>query len=155
MADLSTTYTLACGTNSLVFNNGDLNDGSDLYWISQIEGLDGAPIRAPVDNAPQAHGGIVHTFWKGPRHITFEGSIVIQSVPFGFPCLTERNQLEQDLIDILECMIQTDGTLTWQPDGQSSHTLTVRHDVQLQFTPQENYAIMGFVFGLVAADPDF
>ena len=126
-----------------------------MYWISGIEGLDGSSIRAPIDNAPQAHGGIVHGFWKGPRHITFEGSILIQSVAWGGSCLVERNAMEEDLIDALEACLQADGTLTWTPAGLSARSLTVRHDVPLQFTPQENYMIMGFVFGLVAADPDW
>lgn len=157
MADLATTYTLTTSGGTIVFNDGDLGTTDDLYWIASIEGLDGAPIRAQVDNAPQAHGGIVHTFWKGPRHVTIEGSILIQSVPWGGYCLPQRNAMEDDLRIALESIIQTDGTLSWTPAGLDStgRALTVRHDVQLQFTPQENYAIMGFVFGLVSAASDW
>lgn len=155
MADLATIYTLTTPGGAISFNNGDLRTLDDLYWIAQIEGLDGAPVRLQTDNAPQSHGGIVHTGWKGPRHITMEGSILIQSVPWGGSCLTERNAMEEALRVALESIIQADGTLAWIPAGQGARSLTVRHDVQLQYTPQENYMIMGFVFGLVAADPDW
>jgi hypothetical protein len=155
MADLACTYTLTTSGGTIIFNDGDLYTTDDLYWISQIEGLDGPTLRAQVDNAPQAHGGLVHTFWKGPRHITMEGAILIQSVPWGGSCLVERNEMEDDLRVALESIIQTNGTLSWTPAGQSAHSLAVRHDVQLQFTPQENYMIMGFVFGLVSASADW
>lgn len=155
MADLSCLYTLTTPGGTITFNDGDLHTTDDLYWISTIEGLDGAALRAQVDNAPQAHGGLVHTFWKGPRHVVMDGAIVIQSVPWGGDCLVERNDMEENLRVSLESIIQADGTLAWTPSGQAARSLTVRYDVQLQYTPQENYMIMGFTFGLVAADPDW
>lgn len=155
MADLSCVYTLACPGGTVYFNDGDLHTLDDLYWIATIAGLDGAPIRAQVDNAPQAHGGIVHTFWKGARHITMEGSILIQSVPWGGSCLNERNHMEEVLRAALESTLQANGTLSWTPTGQAARSLTVRNDVPVEYTPQENYLIMGFTFGLVSADPDW
>jgi hypothetical protein len=155
VADLAAVYTLTTPGGTITFNNGDLHTLDDLYWITQIQGLDGAPIRATIDDAPQAHGGLVHNFWKGARHVTMEGVILIQSVPLGAPCLEERNELEDDLRVALESLLQADGTLTWTPDGGSARSLTVRHDVPLEYTPQENYAVMGFTFGLVSANPDF
>lgn len=156
MADLAAVYTLTTPAGTISFNDGDLRTLDDLYWISEIEGLDGAQIRAQVDNAPQTHGGIVHTFWKGPRQVTMQGAIIVQSVPFGAYCLPVRNEMEQDLRVALESIIQADGTLSWTPAGAAStKSLTVRHNIRLDFSPQENYVIMGFVFGLIAADPDF
>lgn len=156
MADLTCTYTLATPGGTITFNNGDLHTLDDLYWIAAIEGLDGAPIRAQIDNAPQTHGGIVHTFWRGPRHIGFQGSILIQSVPWGGSCLVERNDMEEDLRVALESTLQDNtGTLSWTPAGQSARSLTVRCDIPVQYTPQEDYMIVGFVFGLVSADPDW
>lgn len=155
MADLACLYELVTPARTINFNDGDLRTTDDLYWISQIEGLDGPPLRLQTDNAPQSHGGIVHTGWKGPRHITMEGAILIQSVPWGGSCLAERNAMEEDLRIGLESIIQTDGTLTWTPAGLSTRVLAVRHDVQLQYTPQESYMIMGFVFGLVSASADW
>lgn len=155
MADLSCVYELSTPSGSIFFNNGDLRTNDDLYWISEIEGLDGPTIRAQVDNAPQAHGGIVHTFWKGPRQVTMQGAIVVQSVPFGAACLTVRNSMEDDLRAALESILQADGLLIWTPEGQSQRTLTVRHNIRLDFTPQEGYVIMGFTFGLISASADW
>lgn len=155
MADLACVYTLSTPGGTIRFNDGDLKTLDDLYWIANIAGLDGAPIRAQVDNAPQAHGGIVHTFWKGPRHVTMEGSILIQSVPWGGFCLVERNEMEDDLRVALESTVQSSGTLSWTPAGQSAHTLTVRNDIPVEFTPQEGYVITGFTFGLVSASSDW
>lgn len=155
MADLSCVYNLTTPAGTILFNNGDLHTLDDLYWIADINGLDGVPIRAPIDNAPQNDGGHIHTFWKGPRHVTFEGAILIQSVPIGGNCLAERNALEHNLRVALESILQVDGTLTWTPTGLTERSLTVRHDVQLEYSPQNDYAIMGFVFGLVSANPDW
>lgn len=155
MADLATIYTLATPGGTIVFNNGDLHTLDDLYWITQIQGLDGAPIRAPIDPAPQAHGGLIHNFWKGPRHVTMEGVILVQSVPLGGHCLTIRNAMESALRVALESTLQANATLAWTPTGGAASTLTLRNEVPLEYTPQENYAVMGFTFGLVAADPDF
>jgi len=155
VADLAAIYTLTTPGGTIIFNNGDLHTLDDLYWITNIDGLDGAPIRATIDNAPQAHGGLVHNAWKGPRHINMEGVILVQSVPIGGACLEVRNDMEEDLRAALESLLQADGTLAWTPDGQSARSLTIRHDVPLDYSPQENYAVMGFTFGLVAADPDW
>lgn len=155
MADLACRYTLTTPVGDIVFNDGDLHTRDDLYWISEIEGLDGPPIRSQVDNAPQADGGIVHTAWKAARQITMQGAILIQSVPWGAACLAERNAMEKELREALESIIRANGTLSWTPEGDSLHTLTVRHNIQLNYDPQEGYLIMGFVFGLIAANPDW
>lgn len=155
MADLATVYTLTTPGGTITFNDGDLHTLDDLYWIATIEGLDGASIRAPVDNAPQAHGGIVHTFWKGPRHITFQGHILIQSVQWGGSCLVERNAMEEALRIALESTHQSNATLAWTPAGLSARSLTVRNDIPVEYTPEESYMIMGFTFGLVSAASDW
>ena len=155
MADLSCVYTLATPGGTISFNDGDLHTLDDLYWIQTIQGLDGAPIRAPIDNAPQAHGGLVHAFWRGPRHITMEGVIFVQSIPLGGPCLTIRNAMEDALRVALESTHQANATLSWTPTGGSAKTLTVRNDIPVEYAPQENYAIVSFTFGLVAANPAF
>lgn len=155
MADLACVYTLSTPGGTVSFNDGDLHTTDDLYWIANIDGLDGAPIRAQVDNAPQAHGGIIHTFWKGPRRVTIEGSILVQSVRWGGSCLVVRNEMEDDLRVALESTHQSSGTLSWTPSGQSARSLTVRNDIPVDFTPQEGYMIMGFTFGLVSAASDW
>lgn len=155
MADLVCVYTLTTPGGTIRFNDGDLHTHDDLYWIATIGGLDGAPIRAQVDNAPQAHGGIVHTFWKGPRHITFDGAILIQSVPWGGSCIEEMNGMEDDLRVALESTLQSSGTLSWTPAGDSAHSLTVRNEIPVEYSPQEGYMIRQFTFGLVSASSDW
>lgn len=155
MADESVVYELASlDEGTIYFNNGDLHSFDDVYWIQNINGLDGAPIRAPIDNKPQAFGGIIHPFFMGPRQITFEGVILIQSVPFGGACLAVRNQMEIDLRRVLENMMTQDGLLTWTPTGQAVHTLAIRYNVPIEYSPAENYAIKAFTFGVVAEQPD-
>lgn len=158
MADLTVQYVLATPGGTITFNDGDLRDGTDKYWIQNITGLDGAGIRTPIDNVPFGDGGIVHDFWKGPRHVVFEGVLITESVgfpSFGDDCITVQNEMEEDLIDVLESIIRADGTLSWTPLGLSARSLTVRHDVTLEFSAIEQYALKQFTFGLVAADPNW
>jgi len=155
LADLTVHYHLVTGAGTIVFNNGALKSLTDLYWIQSIQGLDGAPIRAPVDNVGFGDGGLVHTFWKGARRITFDGMIFIQSVGIGGDCRAPLNAMEEALRAATESILAVDGTLTWTPVGQSARSLTVRTEVPLDCQPQENYALRSFSFGLVAANPDW
>lgn len=160
MSDLGTTYTLTTpgAAPDIVFNNGDFGDGQDKYWIQNISGLDGPPIRAPIDNKPFGDGGILHTFRKGPRHVVVEGVLVTESVGWpssGDACRQQQNEMEEDLIDALDAIMAADGTFAWTPLGLSSRSLTVRHDVTVEFVSIENFILKQFTFGLVAADPNW
>lgn len=128
---------------------------SDIYYITSIRGLDGAPIRAPVDNAPQAHGGLVHNFWKGPRLFVVDGLILVQSTTIGNSMRIIRNQMEEDLFDALEAVLQADGTWAWTPAGEAGRSLTVRNNVPLETDYSDNNTVKTFSFGLIAANPDF
>jgi hypothetical protein len=155
MADLIVAYTLSTGAGTIVFNNGNLKDGTDKYWIQTINGLDGPVIRAPVDNRPMLDGGIVHDFWKGPRHPVFNGVILIESVSLD-GCQGVRDDMEDDLRDALDSILRADGTLSWTPtNGGGTRSLTVRYEVPVDFQPIEDYALDSFTFGLIAADPDW
>lgn len=157
MADYSTTYTLSTGAGTIVFNNGQLGGGSldDLYWIATINGLDGPTIRTSIDDVPFGHGGLLHKFWKGPRHPVLEGNLVVQSVPFGnSQCQEILNGMEAALNAALDSILQTDGTLSWTPTGGAPQSLPVRYEVQVDIQPQENYALRSFNFGLVSSAPD-
>ena len=79
MADVSAAYTLTTSGGTITFNNGTLGDGSDKFWLTSVQGLDGPVIRAPVDLVPFGDGGIVHTFRKGPRRPVFDGMLLIES----------------------------------------------------------------------------
>lgn len=158
MADLSAIYTLTTPGGVIIFNDGELRDGQDKYWLSNIQGLDGSNIRAPIDNVPFGDGGIVHDFWKGPRHVLIEGTFVHESVGFpgsGNACRQKRNEMEETLRAALESILRDDGTLAWTPLGLAARSLTVRHDVTFEAPETENYTLKTFTFGLVAADPEF
>lgn len=158
MPDLGAEYTLTTPGGTITFNDGDLQDGTDKYWLMNIQGLDGPGIRAPIDNVPFGDGGLVHSFWKGPRHVVLEGVLITESVGWpsaGDACRQRQNEMEEDLIDALESILQANGTLAWTPLGLAARSLTVRHDVTLEFSAIENFALKQFTFGLVAADPNW
>lgn len=158
MADYSCTYTLTTPGGTIVFNDGQLGGGSkdDLFWISNTQGLDGPTLRVPVDDVPFGHGGIVHRSWKGPRHPILEGSLVVQSVPFGSGgCQAILNEMEEDLNAALDSILApTSGTLAWTPAGGSPKSLTVFYEVALDIEPENGYVTRAFNFGLVSESAD-
>lgn len=151
MADVAVQYTLSTSGGNITFNDGT----DDQFYITEIQGLGTPSIRTPIDNAPQAHGGLVHNFWKGPRHIIVEGIFLITSVPQGTQCQAIRNDMEEELRAALDSIYQADGTLTWTPVGQAARSLSVRHEIPLECPHIENYLLRAFNFGLVAANPDW
>jgi hypothetical protein len=155
MADLIVTYTLTTPGPDITFNSGTLGDGTDKYWIQTIQGLDGPQIRAPVDPVPFGDGGIVHTFWKGPRRVLFDGILLLD--PSNCVDAQERwNILTNNLKAALASIIAADGTLSWDETGAvGSQSLTVRNEVPLDTRPTDNYYSRTFSFGLIseAADP--
>src|SRR5574337_1424944 len=152
MADYVAVYTLG----SISFNNGTLFEGSttDLYWIANITGLDGPTIRAPIDDVPFGDGGLIHTFWKGPRHVVIEGSLIVQSTDQN-GCQAVFNDMEDALKSELDSILDSAGTLSWTPAGGSAQSLSVYYEVPAVFAPTDNYRLRSFTFGLVspAADP--
>lgn len=157
MADLSVPYDLATPNGTINFNDTGIDKfnmlgGPDEFYITDIKGLDQAPIRTPQDNRPQTDGGLIHPFFKGPRHITIEGCLIIRSTRIQNTIRTIRNQMEDELLDALNSILQTDGTLTWTPAGQSQRQLNVRSEIPCDFSGIE---LKAFTFGLVAANPDW
>jgi hypothetical protein len=154
VADVSTTYTLTTGGGTIVFNNGVLGDGTDKYWLTAIQGLDGPVIRAPVDLVPFGDGGLVHTFRKGPRRVVFDGMLLIESSTSQSACMTLRNALVADLEVALDSMLTVEGTLDWTPAGQVALSLDMYYEIGLSITYSDNYAVANFNFGLVSAAAD-
>src|SRR5688572_6606002 len=148
MADISTQYVLTTPGPDITFNAGTLNDGTDKYWLTSVQGLDGPAIRAPVDLVPFGDGGIVHTFRKGPRRATFDGMLLIESSTSQADCQELRNDLVEDLLDALASIIQASGTLAWTPVGQAAQTLVVYNEVPLDIRYTDNYTVSTFSFGL-------
>lgn len=153
MADIASTYLLDTPSTDITFNNGALDDGQNLYWITNIEGLDGPPLRTPVDPRPQTDGGLVHPFFFGPRNILIEGVLLIQSTFIQDNIRIIRNTMEASLLAAHMAIKSADGSLVWTPAGQAQRTLTVRGDVPVQFRHIDDYRNLSFAFGLVAADP--
>jgi hypothetical protein len=153
MPDLAVPYTLVTPAGTVVFNDGD----ADQFYIQDIQGLDGAPIRAPVDDAPFTDGGLSYNFWKGARHIVFDGMFLVTSVP---PCpaaVAIWNEMMDELreaLDSISATIADTGTLSWSPTGLGlTRTLVVRNDVALETSPDQNYQARTFTFSLRADDP--
>lgn len=154
MADIAAIYTLNVpAATDILFNNGDLGDGGDHYWLTNLEGLDGPPIRAPIDNRPQTDGGLVHDFYFGPRHVLVEGFFLIQSTDVQQQILSIRNDMETALLAAHMDILRADGTWGWTPYGETARSLTVRGDVPVQYRHVDNFVTLAFAFGLVAADP--
>lgn len=78
------------GVGEAVFNNLDgtssaLGPGPLLggipagngYWITSIDGNDGAPIRNPVTNRPHTHGAIAHMFKRSGTVVTVAGEFIV------------------------------------------------------------------------------
>jgi hypothetical protein len=155
MADVSVEYRLATNVGDIIFNDGVLGDGTDKYWLTSINGLDGPVIRAPVDLVPFGDGGIVHTFRKGPRRVVFDGMLLIESSRSQADCMTLRNDLVAALEAGLDSMLTSSGDLHWTPSGQSAIRLRLFYEVGLSITYSDNYAVANFNFGLVSewSDP--
>lgn len=154
MADLATTYTYTAPGGTIIFNNGDLGDGTDKFWLQSIQGLDGPNVRAPVDPVPMGNGSLLHSFWLSGRTPVLEGVLIIESVPLtGSACQTALNVLEDQLRAAVESNVAATATLAWTPTGQAAQSLTVKHNGQprLDIVPIENFHLRQFVFGLIAA----
>lgn len=154
MADLATTYTYAAAGGTVVFNNGDLGDGTDKFWLQSIQGLDGPNVRAPVDAVPMGNGSLLHAFWLAGRTPVLEGVLIIESVPLNSSaCQTALNVMEDALRAAVESNVAAAATLSWTPTGQTAQSLSVFHNGQprLDVTPIENFHLRQFVFGLIAA----
>lgn len=154
MADLACIYTYTASGATIVFNNGQLGDGTDKFWLQNIMGLDGPNVRAPVDNVPMGNGSLLHSFWLAGRTPVLEGVLIVESVPLNSSaCQTALNEMEDNLRAAVESNVAATATLAWTPTGQAAQSLTVKHNGQprLDITPIENYHLRQFVFGLVAA----
>lgn len=146
MAEYGITYTLTTPGGAVTFNSG-----TDRYHLSNVLGMDGASIRAPIDKRPQGHGALVHRFLLGPRHITFEGVFHVTSSGTEVGYVTARNTLITNLQNALNSIYAADGLLAWTPTGGSALNLHVRHDQPLVTS---GAWLKSFIFGLVAADPN-
>jgi hypothetical protein len=135
------------GGGSVDFHGTGAGVASGLV-LSTIDGIGQAPIRAPIDDAPQADGGLVHQFFYGPRHLTVEGLVL----PFAYDASHAATlwSTMDALQAALGAILRADGEFSWTPPGQTAHSLTVRCDVPVSFSGSFQKT---FIFGLVAANP--
>lgn len=150
MAEIGIGYTLVTDAGTIVFNDAA---EADIYRLSAVDGMDGAPIRVSQDDAPRTDGGLVHDAYLGPRHITFTGNVKVTSAVDSDSLKAANADMIAFLIASVESILRVDGTLTWTPSGGSPLSLTVRADLPVQTTTEDGAALKKFVFGLVAANP--
>lgn len=150
VAEIGAPYTLTTSGGSVSFNTRfSLTDDEGKvyeYFMSDVAGLDGNPVRASIEDRPVTDGGLVFDFYDGPRHMTFTGYVLAASVE-------QRNDMEDTLIAVCKAARRADGTIVYTPTGASARTWTIRCDVQPTFPGQG--ILKEFIFGLVAANPDY
>lgn len=151
MADVGVQYDLATPVGTVSFNDGT----PDQFYITEIRGLGAPALRTPQDNVPLGDGGLIHDFWKGPRHIGIEGIFLITSVKIQNSIVIVRNDMEAELTEAVESILRNDGTLSFAPQGEGTRSFTVRYETPLEFTHTDNYTVLAFSFGLVAGEPDW
>jgi hypothetical protein len=152
MADLCCAYNFV----GIIINNP--TPGVDHLMLGEdgVTGLDGAPIRAEIDDEGQGDGGIVHPKLYGPRIITFKGFCNIQSVVVerNTAYATALNALEAGVISALAGALNSASALTWTPTGGSGKTINCTYGNQggeIRFGG--SHMEKTFEFTLVAADP--
>jgi hypothetical protein len=151
VADVGVPYQLSTPASTVNFNDG----GLDQFYITEVRGLGAPALRTPFDNVPLGDGGLIHDFWKGPRHIGVEGILLIQSTRLQDDVVVIRNDMEEELTDALESILRLDGSFSFTPQGLANRTFTVRYEVGLEFVHTDNYLTDAFTFGLIAGEPDW
>lgn len=155
MADYCCTYTFSSVT---INNTGDTTDTLIIGDDGDITGLDGAPIRAEIDDQGQSDGGIVHPKFYAARIITFSGEVLIRSVAFEDTTayLTAINTLEAAVVSALEAQFNSAASLSWTPTGLSGRSISCTYGTnggEIQFSGAMLPGERKFTFTLVAAEP--
>lgn len=149
--DIAAVYTLTPATGpAVVFNSGVIGDGTDVFFLTDIKGLDSADLRTPQFKRPLADGGFKPVPWReDPLHPRFEGAFLPQSVPWGgVQCQTRRNQMYHALKTCLRNCRDGTGTLAWPEVGVGNFSLAVSYEVKLEHGFDAGFAVMTFSFGL-------
>src|SRR5574338_1647449 len=150
MADVAADYSLSTPGGTIDFNTCVINDRGDCYFLTEVTGLDGAPIRNPQDNAPITDGGLIHDFYEGPLHPVMAGALLIQSTQVGNTIESLRNAMKEALKTALRSILRADGTLSWTEPGVGALSLPVRYEQPLEVVGSDS-PIQTFTFGLVSA----
>lgn len=145
MAEYSCVFVLTTPAHTITFNAGS---GQEYYLDPEkCSGLDQAPIRTPSDDRPQTAGAIVFDRLRKARYPVLAGLLLNRT-----GTLAARNTMEDNLREALESIETADGSLDWTPAGSAARALSVRSEVPLECPGGFQKA---FVFGLIAANPDW
>jgi hypothetical protein len=123
---------LCCQYNIAGLRLNDTTTGTDRLILGEdgVTGLDGAEIRAEIDDEGQGDGSLVHLpkFFSG-RVITFKGFCQVRTVTveMSTPYFSALNALEAAVISALEGVLNTPSALTWTPTGGSGKSITVTY----------------------------
>lgn len=155
MADVGVVYLLDTPGTDITFNQYTTPfTGHDQYYITEIRGLEAPTLRTPTDPVPLGDGELVHTFYYGGTHISFEGLILVQSTLNMDDIVVIRNSMTAALKSALNSILSANGTLTFTPQGGTLQTITgLRYEVGLQTPHADNYNSLQFSFGLVTGTP--
>lgn len=144
MADTCAVYTVAGMTMNA--------STGDTVILETVDGLDSVPLRRTRWPQGQSDGEILGTAKKQARLPVFTGFVLIRSAhPFKQPAAFESatEALEAAWRSAIDGLENSDGTLAWL-----SHSLTVRKDGGVKFSPGPNGVIgKKFYLSLIAANP--
>lgn len=152
MADLCCPYTYA----GITINDTTEDIDRLVLGDNGVTGLDGAPIRAEIDDQGQSDGGIVHPKLWAARIIVFSGVCHVQSVPYENNAVyfAALNVLQAAVVTALEAQLNSATTLAWTPTGLTARSISCTYGNQngeIQFAGEMMEPT--FTFTLVAADP--
>lgn len=157
MADIGVAYTLTTPGPDIVFNQyTDPFARQNQYFLNEIRGLEAPAIRTPQDPVPLGDGALVHPFYYGGTHITFEGIIIADdsTIDTDNEIVVARNTMTANLKSALNSILRADGTLTWTPQGGSLQTISgLRYEIPLETPHTPDYRFLSFSFGLVTPTP--
>lgn len=149
VSDITTEYVLSTGAGTITFNDGELGDGTDKYWLTSGPKNLRSGLRTPFDLVPFGNGGIAHTTRRGPTMPTFDGMYLIESSTSQALCQTLRNAMANALETALNSILApTTGTLSWTPMGLGAQSLAVSYWVALDDPYADNYTVQNFSFTL-------
>ena len=152
MPDQTTLHTLTPPVGSaVVFNDGDIRDQvSDIYYITDIQGLDTADLRLPRFPAPVTNGARLLPGYEHGLEPRVEGAFIIQSVSTGNAIRARRMEMYAALKTALRACVQDPGTWTWTESGVGAMSLSVQYQVKLAHSWDAGYQLMLFTFGLAS-----
>ena len=126
----------------------------DQFYITELRGLESPALRVPQDPVPLGSGALIHDFFYGATHITFEGVILVDSTEIMDDIVEIRNSMTQDLKDALDSILAANGSLAWTPQGEGAQSISgLRYEVGLQTPHTADYRMLEFSFGLVTGTP--